>query len=329
MADIDIVVTWVDGGDPDWLAERARYQDASEGDSRSIRFRDWDTLRYWFRGVEKFAPWVRTIHFVTWGHVPAWLDTDAAGLHIVRHDEFIPEKYLPTFSSHPIEWNLHRIEGLAEQFVYFNDDTFLVGPSPESYWFRDGLPCDQAIIGPYVPSFRNSIAGIVGNDMEIINTRFKRSEVMRQAPLHWFNPKYGKWNLYNLAALMWGDFTGIMYSHFPNAYLRETFETLWQEEPDILDATCRRRFRDKRDVNQWLARYWQLCSNRFVPRKQKNSLYLPLGETADVLRRAILSGNCGILCLNDCDWVEDFEAQKAAVHAAFDTLLPGRSRFEK
>jgi len=36
---IDFVIPWVDGNDPAWQAERAKYSDDS-GDSRIVRFRD-------------------------------------------------------------------------------------------------------------------------------------------------------------------------------------------------------------------------------------------------------------------------------------------------
>ena len=68
---------------------------------------------------------VRRIHFVTWGHLPSWLNKEHPKLNIVNHKDFIPEKYLPTFNSHAL-WNMHRIPGLAENFVYFNDDMFLI-----------------------------------------------------------------------------------------------------------------------------------------------------------------------------------------------------------
>ena len=83
-----------------------------------------DNLQYWFRGVGKFAPWVNRIHFITYGHLPPWLNVDHPKINIVRHTDYIPKKYLPTFNSHVIELNIHRIEGLANCFVYFNDDTF-------------------------------------------------------------------------------------------------------------------------------------------------------------------------------------------------------------
>ena len=72
--DIDFVVLWVDGNDPEWRAEKAKYQGAVTDDSNSVnRFRDWGLMPYWFRAVEKFTPWVHKIHFVTCGHVPEFL----------------------------------------------------------------------------------------------------------------------------------------------------------------------------------------------------------------------------------------------------------------
>ena len=91
--------------------------------------------RWWFRAVEKFAPWVNKIHFVTYGHLPKWLNIDNPKLNIAKHSDFIPQKYLPTFSSFPIEVNLHRIKGLAERFVYFNDDMFLLKTSKKRIIF--------------------------------------------------------------------------------------------------------------------------------------------------------------------------------------------------
>ncbi len=64
---IDFVITWVDGQDKSWRRQRDSYSHTEGEDDSEVRYRDWGILRYWFRGVEQFAPWVRTIHFVTWG----------------------------------------------------------------------------------------------------------------------------------------------------------------------------------------------------------------------------------------------------------------------
>ena len=129
---IDFVITWVDGSDPVWdmqrqetLRKQGIFVDESL-DNSTARYRDWDILKYWFRGVETFAPWSTKFILLTYGHLPKWLKKEHPKLHIVRHEDFIPAEFLPTFSSHPIEWNFHRIEWLTENFVYFNDDMFLI-----------------------------------------------------------------------------------------------------------------------------------------------------------------------------------------------------------
>lgn len=92
--EIDFVITWVDGSDDRWQKEKQETRKhlgiVADVDDRKERYRDWDNLQYWFRGVEKYAPWVRKIHFVTWGHLPKWLNTDHPKLRVVNHEDFIP-----------------------------------------------------------------------------------------------------------------------------------------------------------------------------------------------------------------------------------------------
>ena len=45
---------------------------------------------------------------------------------------------LPTFNSQAIESRLHRIPGLAEHFLYLNDDVFLGRPVPPEMFFTPG-----------------------------------------------------------------------------------------------------------------------------------------------------------------------------------------------
>lgn len=123
---IDFVILWVDGNDQNWLSEKFNYLSESDKlNNNDSRFRDWELLRYWFRAIEENAPWFNNIYFITYGHVPIWLNLENKKLKVISHKDFIPEKYLPTFNSNVIELNLHRINTLNEQFVLFNDDFFL------------------------------------------------------------------------------------------------------------------------------------------------------------------------------------------------------------
>src|SRR5699024_1910409 len=187
---IDFIITWVDGNDPNWIKEKEFYTKNKLGDNRSIRFRDWGNLQYWFRGVEKFAPWVNKIHFITWGHLPPWLNTEHPKLNIVKHEDYIPNKYLPTYSSHVIELNFHRIKGLANQFVYFNDDTFIIDDMKKKDFFSQGMPRDIAVLMPLMNKFRNSTGAIVSNNMEVINTNYRKSKTIKNNLLKWFHISY-------------------------------------------------------------------------------------------------------------------------------------------
>ena len=241
---IDFVIIWVDGNDREWQAEKARYDGKTVTNSNSeVRFRDWDNLQYWFRGVERFAPWVNKIHFVTWGHLPKWLDTSNPKLNIVNHKDYIPSKYLPTFNSHTIELNLHRIEGLSEQFVYFNDDMFITAPTQPEDFFKDGKPCDTFALDCIC--FNKDSAGFFnGADVSIINDHFDKDKVFRRDWKKWYSRKNGfKNHLKTTLLLPWHWFPGFYYQHTPSGFLKSTFEEIWEKEYETLDSTCCDKFR--------------------------------------------------------------------------------------
>ena len=329
-APIDVVIPWVDGGDPAWQEEKARYTAASSSDDSAARYRSWDLFRYWFRGLEQYAPWVRTVHFVTWGHLPSWLNTEHPKLHIVRHEDYIPHEYLPTFSSHTIELNLHRIDGLSEQFLYFNDDVYLTSPVGPGEFFRDGLPRDTAVFGVIKNSdTTNYMPYIMLNMTGIINERFPKREMLRRSFGKWITAKNGSgvWN--SLYLLPWGTHTGFRNYHNCSAFLKSTFEEVWEAVPDVLNDTCTRRFRSREDVNQYLIRYWQMCSGRFVPRKPRSD-YVTIGSvSAEDIGRKLTDPKCCTVCVNDDPMSFSFEEEKEKLQAVFQKVYPEKSSFEK
>ena len=132
-------------------------------------------------------------------------------------------------------------------------------------FFRQGLPCDSAVIRPYLSKDRNSIGGIVSNNMAIINTTYDKNTVIKQNFFKWFNLRYKKQLLSTFLNMPYGVFTGFFDPHLPNSYLKSTFEEVWEKEYEVLNDTCTHKFRDRRDVNQWLIRYWQLVKGNFAP----------------------------------------------------------------
>ena len=324
---IDFVLIWVDGNDPKWRSEKAKY-DPLMGDDQEVRFRDWNNLRYWFRGVEKYAPWVNNIYFVTWGHVPAWLNTDDPKIHVVNHKDFIPEKYLPTFNSHTIELNLHRIPGLCEQFVYFNDDMFITSPVKEEDFFRSGKP-----VGLDCICFTHVSAGAYnGNNIEIINSNFKKDKCISKDFSKWFSPKNGIKRIVKTAMLnSWPWFTGMYYDHLPGKYLKSSFEEVWQKEHDFLDATCTDKFRNKLHCNQWVIKYWQFAKGICVPCSNKygHCFHIDNDDVFSDVCNAICREKYKMICINDTPRTTDFQGKAAKIIECFDRILPQKSNYEK
>lgn len=330
---IDFVILWVDGNDPEWQAERAKYRTENHNPTGDtvVRYRDWHNLRYWFRGVEQFAPWVDTVHFVTWGHLPLWLNTENPKLHIVNHKDYIPPVYLPTFNSHTIELNLHRIEGLSEQFVYFNDDMFLLAPTVPNDFFKNGLPCDTFAMNPVY--FVEDSAGFYnGADMEVINTVFRgtKRQTMKRDFRKWFSPRNGLKNIVRTLLLTpWEWYPGFNYDHLASSLLKSTFEEAWSKAETALDLSCRDKFRQQARVNQWLMKYWQFVTGNYTVR-QKNfgQCFHVTDENIEDLCRTIRKGSTHMICVNDTAQTTDFEIKKKKVIEAFEVLLPKKSSFE-
>ena len=327
--DIDIVIPWVDGSDEKWLSEKNRTLNSGEGDQRINRYRDWDNLQYWFRGVEKNLPWVRKIHFVTWGHLPVWLDTSHPKLNIVKHSDYIPAEYLPTFSVNPIEMNFHRIKGLSERFIYSNDDTFFMRPLEPEFFFVDGLPVDSAIQNVLQFNRWDGISQTVANDLNCLNHNFNKREVISKNPEKWFSLKYKKGFLMNLYTMPFSNFTGFADPHLPNAFLKSSFEEVWEKCSDRLEITCRNKARTNEDVNQYLFRYWQFASARFVPGSPDRGRFFAIGTDDEQIESAIINRSTPMLCLSDDKIDVDFEKEKAFIINCFEKVFPEKSSFEK
>jgi hypothetical protein len=325
-SDIDIVITWVNGDDSEWQNMRNQFIDYSDFNKNNVRYRNWDFLHFVFRGIEYFMPWVRKVYLVTYGHLPKWLNINSNKLKIVSHEEYIPSKYLPTFSANPIELNLHRISSLSEQFIYFNDDMFVTKATMADDFFVNGKPCDAAILNPYT-SNKGGTGCINANNLEIVNEYFDSKDIIRNKG-KWFNIKYGSKVTRNLVYSFYEYPIGFFEHHIPYSYLKSTFEEVWIKEFNNLDKTCSHKFRSKEDVNQWLFRYWQLMSGNFEPRHADFGIHIDLAKDFDIIRSLLFSKKYSMVCLNDNDKISDFKYRSQALNRLLGELYPYKSSFE-
>lgn len=329
MDKIDFVVTWVNGNDPKWQEERAKYAPADDKmATASSRFRDWGLMKYWFRGVEKYAPWVNKVYFVTWGHYPEWLDLDHPKLVVVNHTDYIPAENLPTFNSNVIELYLNRLEMLSEQFVLFNDDMFLIDAVKPTDFFKKGLPCETVRLGSvYSVNPENVFPHTILNNTAVINKHFSKPRVMKKYWKKFLSLKYGTTLARNALLMPFKYFSSFYDTHLPTSHLKSTFDELWEKESKLLTECGTHRFRSAGDITHWLMKNWRACQGRFVPRSIKWGQFFSIGSNTAV--EAVEKQNYKAVCLNDTVTNMDFDAVQRKVIAAFERILPEASSFEK
>ena len=232
--EIDAVFTWVDGSDPDWLANKRTLQQKMFGKADAVprdadntaRFSDNDELRYALRSLALYAPWVRKVHLITADQKPSWLNTKTVNL--VSHCDIFPEDVpLPVFSTRPIEFCVHRVPGLSEHFLYCNDDFMMGRPAvPEDFFTRDGRPL-LWVIKRGTEYMRKLRARLDSPDSHA--TAITRAHGL-------IEERYGKTFPY-------------IVRHYPRSMVRSSAASLWEAFPEAIRATLRAPFRSLTDVS--------------------------------------------------------------------------------
>ncbi|MFI2613238.1 stealth conserved region 3 domain-containing protein [Streptomyces sp. NPDC018584] len=308
---IDAVYTWVDDSDPEWRARR----DATRGGNRqesaddgAVRFRNRDELRFSLRSLAMYAPWVRHVFLVTAGQVPDWLDRDHPGLTVVDHRDLFadPEECLPTFNSHSIESQLHRVEGLSEHFLYFNDDMFLGRPTnPDTFFLSNGLPrffwsSESVPALPLSPDDEGYLAA-AKNNRELLRRTFGRT-------------------------------TTHSFFHVPYALRRSVLTEITERFPEQLAATARSRFRSVGDHSlvSSLYQHYAYLTGRAVPGTISYD-FVDIGDRADHARlgRLLQNRDRTAFCIGESpDSGMADEEMALAIRSFLTAYFPVRSPYE-
>jgi hypothetical protein len=310
---IDVVFTWVDGADPDWLARKnAALAAFGEQQINTIatnqsRFISRDELRYALRSIVTFAPWVRRIFLVTDDQIPPWLDDSDPQLTVVSHRElFGGTGALPTFNSHAIESRLHRIPGLAEHFIYFNDDMFLGRPVlPTAFFHANGIA-----------KFFQSTAQLEAGPATV-----------HDAPV----TAAGKNNRQHIME-QFGRGIAQKMQHVPYPLQKSVLEEIEQTLTDEVLQTAAHPFRHPKDLSipSSLQHYWAYLTRRAVPGMIKYT-YADLAHPSTPVQLAFLLAqrHCDVFCLNDTDSAAVALNEQAAMMEDFlPQYFPFRSPFE-
>ena len=331
---IDIVILWVDGNDSKWLAEKNKYLNFDNefcDSGAGNRFRDWGLLKYWFRSIEKNMPWVRKIHFVTYGHIPEWLNVNHPKLHIVRHEDFIPIEYLPTFNSNVIQYYLDRIDGISDKFILFDDDVFVLRPVSPSDFFDGNKIKEVYSESPiFIPGSIDVYPHSILNNLEYVNKYYNKRKFYKKHLFKCLNPKLGFKNvLSTMFSQRWSHFVGFYSNHICQAYTKKGYNLFWKYCGAQLRECSSNRFRGMTDLTTYLVRQFLILEGDFSLQRHSFGHRFELGENNQHIFDSIKKKKYSVVCINDSSLDIDFENTKKDLTDAFDLILNERSEYEK
>lgn len=292
---MDAVITYVDGNDVVWKQD---YEKTTSVPVMEKRFRDWGTLKYLLRGIETKMPFIRNVYLVVShpSQVPQWADQEQ--LRIVLHKDIIPSEFLPTFNCNPIEMHLHRIPGLDEEYIYFNDDMFPVGDCRPEDFFRNGKP----VIGYY----RHLIASGMYKKICRNSDRLARKALGMKPSCFFIRPQ-----------------------HICSPMLKSQCDELYAKVEDEIRKTSATRTRTEENLNQYLFLDYMNYKGLVIREKISNKHYSVAVASPDTLREFLHNPTRNLVCINDVRLSEArYESLRGAILDAFESTFPVKSRFE-
>lgn len=291
---MDIVITYVNCIDPEW---QKVYKKHTNTPILEKRFRDWGTLKYLMRGIEINMPFIHKVHLVvaSESQIPEWVNRKE--VNIVLHKDIIPTDYLPTFNCNPIEMYLHRIKGLDEEYLYFNDDFFPLKPCKATDFFESG----KGILGISRHIFVfNMFKHICRN-----SNRVAHKALGIKPSIYFLRPQ-----------------------HICSPMLKSICEEVYSKvEDDILSSLTITR--EKNNLNQYLFLDYMYLTGRLKNRRLSKKHFSLGVASEEKIYRFIINPTHKLACINDVQMSEErYRSTRKTILDAFEKILPNKSRFE-
>lgn len=288
---IDLVIPMVFPEDTQWQEEYSRHKGNGPGAVKHVRYRSWGTEELLVRCCMKYMPWLRCIHLLlaSPSQVREWMvtmeseHTGQTEIRMVFHRDFMPDAYLPCFSSPCFEMFLHKIPDLSEFFIYANDDMFPLSPLLPDDFFRDGKPCQRIVEKPF-PAKPN-----------IFQRKCMFQLNMIAAP---FGKRFkGTW---------------LKNGHSMAPILKSSCEKVWERHGKEIISNLSPLKRTDRSYNHYIYSLYQYFAGIDVthaPRQQYAGKGTPTSRIAEIIR----DPQAGIVCLNDNEGLDDWKKRAAVV----------------
>ena len=291
---IDFVFPYVTTNDSYWkhLYKISLSGKESEFEAGIQRFRDNGLLKYLFRSLDKYLPWINKVHMIVMcdSQVPNWINREK--VHIILHSDFIPKKYLPIFSSSLIETFLPFLPLVEEKFIYGNDDLIPCRYLSNKFFFRGNIPCYNINIRDYFET--------------------APGDTLRKNA---YNVIMGKKQNQRVATTQ----------HSTISYKKSLLKKCFKKYKRIILNSIS-KFREEKNLNQYIYAFYQMMEDTILNIQANIGLYIVKPKNID----KIITKNFqkyDFICLND--EIEMSEKNWEQIVSKFELILPNKSKYEK
>ena len=306
---IDIVLPFYNDSDKHWREILYDYMKQEGSYDRQVigeeRYRDWENLKYWFRGIENNCKWVNKVFLVVAdeSQIPEWLNRDYKKLRIVLHKDYIPSELLPTFNIMTIENYFCKIPELSNNYIYCNDDYFFLNPISKEMFFVNDYPVykdtqtDIKIL---------DTSGVDGTFYQCLNNGMELQLKLLGDKAHWY-----------------------ALDHLPVSHKKDfENEIIDKYYQDFINANNKSRFRDRNNLSMHV----------FLCLYKDTKLYYKFNNYANSCYVSIVKDtnfddfkDKQMVCFNDTQRLaqQDFEEVKQRMLDFMESKFPNKSKYEK
>lgn len=306
---IDYIVPMVFPGDPHWQSDLRRATGGIFCNHDNVRYRSWDNEDLLIQCIRQNLPWLRNIIIILAreSQVQPWMTATtpsgfaAGNIRLVFHRDFMPPEAIPTFNSRCIEMFLYRIPGIADHFLYANDDMFPLTPlRPDDFFapltshlssLASHLPCQHMTPKPF-PQHPNNFQTACMGGLNFVASEFG---------LHFTD-------------------TWLKNGHGIAPILKSSCEHLWHRAPDRIMASLS-PFREPKNFNQYIYAWYQHFSGQSVDHTPRTCLLKAHTGTPEQMVTAILDPQNQIVCINDHEACTNYRRYATMVADAINQRL--------
>lgn len=284
---MDVVITYVDINES-FLTTYKKYN----SNIQKNRFSSYNVLDLQVKLIRKYASFIKNIFIVVADKNQVPKELDLSICKVVYHKDIIPEKFLPCFNSCTIEMFIHNIKGLDEEFVYFNDDVFILDYVSKRDFFLNHKPSLTFAVKDINPNETNTYKKNLYNSSNLI---FKQLKLENK-----YKDKY----------------ISVSHSYFP--MLKSVCKMIFDKNIYSIYGSLTRT-RNSKNYNTSIFHDYNYLTKNYNP-IEKNYIYLSSLSPIHEITSNIVGKEKKFICINN-DNSYDFDNLKIELRKALEANL--------